>query len=116
MDTKGDEYAYVRQRLTDAGVAVLVVDAGVLGEPLLAPDIGRAEVAAAAGADLAALAAGRDRGAAMAAMAEGAAAVVRRLYAEGRCAGALALGGTGGTSLAARAFAELPLGVPKVIV
>ncbi|MFG1912181.1 Tm-1-like ATP-binding domain-containing protein [Kribbella sp. NPDC048928] len=29
---------------------------------------------------------------------------------------ALALGGTGGTSIAAAAFRELPLGVPKVIV
>jgi uncharacterized protein (UPF0261 family) len=116
LDTKGDEYAYVRERLLAAGVQTLVVDCGVLGEPTLAADIGRAEVASAAGADLDALIADRDRGAAVLAMSEGAAAVVQRLYASGRCAGALALGGTGGTSLAARAFAELPLGVPKVIV
>lgn len=116
LDTKGAEYAYVRQRLEAAGVRTLLVDTGVLGESLIEADISRTEVAAAAGADVTALAGARDRGAAVTAMAEGAAAVVRRLYAEGRCAGALALGGTGGTSLAARAFAELPLGVPKVIV
>lgn len=116
LDTKGDEYAYVRSRLLAAGVQTLVVDCGVLGTPTLDADVTRAEVASAAGADLDALVADRDRGAAVLAMAEGAAAVVQRLYASGRCAGALALGGTGGTSLAARAFAELPLGVPKVIV
>jgi uncharacterized protein (UPF0261 family) len=49
-------------------------------------------------------------------MARGAAAVLTRLYDEGRCDGALALGGTGGTSIAAQAFRGLPLGVPKVIV
>ncbi|MGH8795005.1 MAG: Tm-1-like ATP-binding domain-containing protein, partial [Stackebrandtia sp.] len=36
--------------------------------------------------------------------------------AEGRCDGALALGGTGGASIGARAFAGLPVGVPKAIV
>ena len=116
LDTKGTEYAFVRDRLHAAGVDTLVVDVGVLGEPGFAPDISRADVAAAAGADLPALARDRDRGAAVTAMAEGAARVLARLHAEGRVDGALSLGGTGGTSIAARAFRELPLGVPKVIV
>ncbi|HEY8457190.1 MAG TPA: Tm-1-like ATP-binding domain-containing protein [Actinopolymorphaceae bacterium] len=123
LDTKGAEYAFVRDRLVEAGLDVLVVDAGVLGgsEPgrpalALTPDIPASEVAAAAGADLAELAAARDRGAAVTAMARGAAEVLKRLHAEGFCAGALALGGTGGTSIASQAFRELPLGVPKVIV
>ncbi len=116
LDTKGTEYAFVRDRLHAAGVDTLVVDVGVLDEPAFAADVARAEVAAAAGADLAALAEARDRGAAVTAMAEGAAKVLARLHAEGRVDGALALGGTGGTSVAARAFRELPLGVPKVVV
>jgi uncharacterized protein (UPF0261 family) len=49
-------------------------------------------------------------------MAEGAAEVVRRLHQDGAISGGLALGGTGGTSIGARALRELPLGVPKVIV
>ncbi|HET6743660.1 MAG TPA: Tm-1-like ATP-binding domain-containing protein, partial [Kribbella sp.] len=116
LDTKAEEYAFVRDRLTAAGLAVLVVDAGVLGSAGLAADVDRSSVAAAGGADLDALRAANDRGAAVTAMAAGATAVVRRLYDEGRCDGALALGGTGGTSIAAAAFRELPLGVPKVIV
>ncbi|HVX43223.1 MAG TPA: Tm-1-like ATP-binding domain-containing protein [Mycobacteriales bacterium] len=116
LDTKGTEYAFVRERLLESGMDVVVVDTGVLGEPAFEPDVSRAEVARAAGADLAALAEHHDRGEAVTAMAEGAAAVVARLHAEGRLDAALALGGSGGTSIASRAFRGLPLGVPKVIV
>jgi uncharacterized protein (UPF0261 family) len=49
-------------------------------------------------------------------MANGAATVLARLHGEGKIDGALALGGTGGTSIAAEAFKRLPLGVPKLIV
>jgi len=116
LDTKGAENEFVRDRLLAAGVEVLVVDAGVLEPPGFPPDITRQEVAAAAGADFEALVAARDRGAAITAMASGAEAVVRRLHEEGRLDGALALGGTGGTSIATRAFRALPLGVPKLVV
>jgi uncharacterized protein (UPF0261 family) len=116
LDTKGTEYAFVRDRLAAAGVSTLVIDTSVLGEPAFRPDVPAADVAAAAGADLAALARRRDRGEAVGTMAEGAATVLAKLYCEGKVDGVLALGGTGGTSVAARAFRELPLGVPKVIV
>jgi uncharacterized protein (UPF0261 family) len=116
LDTKGAENEFVRDRLRAAGVDVLVVDTGVLEPPGFPPDITRQEVAAAAGVDFDALVAARDRGAAITAMAEGAEVVVRRLYEDGRLDGALALGGTGGTSIATRAFRPLPLGVPKVVV
>ncbi|HEX4253866.1 MAG TPA: Tm-1-like ATP-binding domain-containing protein [Streptosporangiaceae bacterium] len=116
LDTKGAENEFVRDQLRAAGVDVLVVDTGVLEPPGFRPDITRQEVAAAAGADFDALVAARDRGAAITAMATGAEVVVRRLHEEGRLDGALALGGTGGTSIATRAFRALPLGVPKLVV
>jgi uncharacterized protein (UPF0261 family) len=116
LDTKGAENAFVRDRLVDCGIDVLVVDVGVLEPPAFAPAVWREEVAAAAGADPAALVRDRDRGAAVTAMARGASVVVRRLYDEGRLDAALALGGTGGTSIATQAFRTLPLGVPKVVV
>src|SRR5690606_7900088 len=100
LDTKGGEYEFVRERLHAAGVDTVVVDAGVLGEPAFLPDVAREEVSAAGEADLSALRRAGDRGAAVTAMAAGAAAVVDRLRRDGRCDGALALGGTGGTSLA----------------
>ncbi|WP_020574563.1 Tm-1-like ATP-binding domain-containing protein [Actinopolymorpha alba] len=116
LDTKGQEYAFVRDRLRTADVEVVVVDVGVLGEPAFPPDVSRAEVATAAGVDHQSLVDAADRGRAVAAMAEGAIAVVGELRARGRLDAALAFGGTGGTSIAAAAFRQLPLGIPKVIV
>jgi uncharacterized protein (UPF0261 family) len=116
LDTKGLEYAFLRDRLHEAGVEVMLVDAGVLGEPLVAPDVTRAEVARAGGADHAELVRAGDRGAAVDAMGRGAAAVLARLHAEGRVNGVAAVGGSGNSSIAAQAMRDLPVGVPKLIV
>ena len=116
LDTKGDEYQYLRERLQLAGVAVLLVDVGTLEPPRVAPDISREEVAAAAAVDLAALTAAGDRGRAVGEMARAAAVIVRRLYDEGRCHGVLAAGGSGNTAIATAAMRALPVGVPKLMV
>ena len=48
LDTKGEEIAYVRDRLRALGARPLVIDTGILGEPQgCEPDIPHAEVAAA---------------------------------------------------------------------
>jgi uncharacterized protein (UPF0261 family) len=116
LDTKGDEYAFLRARLEAAGLRVVLVDVGTLGPPRTAPDVAREEVAAAAGLDLAAVTAGGDRGAAVEAMCTAAPVVVRRLFDEGRCQGVLAAGGSGNTAIATAAMRALPVGVPKVMV
>jgi uncharacterized protein (UPF0261 family) len=116
LDTKGVEYGFLRDRIKEAGVDVLLVDCGVLGEPQVEADVRREDVAAAAGADHAALVAAGDRGAAVDAMGRGAAAVLARLHAEGRVDGVAAVGGSGNSSIAAQAMRDLPVGVPKLIV
>ena len=117
LDTKGTEYAYLRDQITEhSDCDVLMVDAGVLGEPQTEADISREEVAEAAGTTVEQLVAANDRGAAVAAMADGAAKVVSRLFGEGRVQGVLGLGGTGGSSLVTHAMQALPVGVPKLMV
>jgi uncharacterized protein (UPF0261 family) len=116
LDTKGVEYDYLSSRLRERGVDVVLVDAGVMGEPLAQPDVGRDEVARAAGAEVADLAASGDRGAAVETMARGAAEIVKLLRAEGRLDGILALGGSGGSAIATYAMRQLPVGVPKLMV
>jgi uncharacterized protein (UPF0261 family) len=116
LDTKGIEYAFLRERLRERRVDALVVDAGIHDPVGLEPDISRQEVARAGGADVDELAAAGDRGAAVSAMAAGAEQVVLRLHAEGKLDGILALGGSGGSSLATRAMRALPVGVPKLMV
>ena len=116
LDTKGAEYGFVRERLHAAGVDTVLVDCGTAGAPVIEPDVPASEVAAAVGADLAALTAAGDRGDAVTTMARGAEAVALRLHAEGRLDGLLAIGGSGGTSIASAAARALPIGVPKLIV
>lgn len=116
LDTKGDEYRYLRERIAGAGCAVVTVDVGILDEPGTPPDVARVAVARAAGVDLDALVAVGDRGRAIEAMARGAAVVVRELRAQGRLDAILALGGSGGTSVATAAMRALPVGVPKMMV
>jgi len=116
LDTKGHEYGYLRDRLREQGVDVIVVDAGVF-EPQIEADISHEEVAsAAAGADVAALAKAGDRGGAVDAMGRGSAEVVRRLHEDGRLDGILSVGGSGNSSIAAQAMGVLPVGVPKLLV
>ncbi|HJZ50332.1 MAG TPA: Tm-1-like ATP-binding domain-containing protein [Roseiflexaceae bacterium] len=116
LDTKGAEFAFLRDQIQASGAETLVVNIGVIGEPSFAPDIGAAEVARAAGSDLEQLRAEHDRGQAMATMARGAAEVARRLQAEGRMDGVIGMGGSGGASVITSAMRALPLYIPKLLV
>jgi uncharacterized protein (UPF0261 family) len=116
LDTKGAEYAYVRNRIRTRGHDVLVMDLGILGEPAIAPDVPAADVARAGGGELLALRARGDRGPAVEVMLRGASALVPALYAAHRFDGVLGLGGGGGTSMITSAMRTLPVGVPKVMV
>ena len=117
LDTKGREYAFLRDRLHAAGVGTVLVDAGIMGPPLVEPDVqprgGRARPRAPTSR----------RCARPATAARPCSRWPRarppsspRLYAEGRCDGVLAAGGSGNTSIAAEAMRALPVGVPKLIV
>jgi uncharacterized protein (UPF0261 family) len=114
LDTKGDELAFACARLRDAGVDVLVADAGTGGPPHgVKPDITREALAGEVGAEVRSL---TDRGAAVGTMADAAAAMARRLHAEGRIDGVFGAGGSGNTAIATAAMRALPVGVPKLMV
>jgi uncharacterized protein (UPF0261 family) len=114
LDTKGAEYAFVRDLLQTAGLSTLVIDAGVTGPPHFAPDIARDRLYAAAGTNVDAIRQANDRGRAIEAAARGAA----RLSAElaGDAQGILALGGSAGTTIGTAAMRTLPFGIPKLMV
>lgn len=116
LDTKGREFAYVRERIVERGHEVLVMDVGVLEDPAFDVDIPAAEVARAGGGSLEELRERRDRGAAIETMRAGARTLAGELHAGGEFAGVLSLGGSGGTNVATAAMQALPVGVPKVMV
>ena len=115
LDTKGAEYAWLAEQLDKHGVQTLFVDVGSFSASPLA-NISSDDVIAAANSDAAALRERRDRGEMMQVMSVGVARIVRDLASSGRIHGLLALGGSGGSSVAAVAMQALPVGFPKLLV
>jgi len=115
LDTKGEEVAFVRDKISERGHAALVMDVGVLGDPWCVPDISRRQVAEASGNDIHTLATKADRGEAIAAMSVGAAVMAQQLLAAGKIDAVLGLGGGAGTAIASTAMRALPIGIPKVM-
>ncbi len=117
LDTKGVEIGYTRDRLRAFGANPIVLDSGILGEPIsITADIPREEVAKAAGSTIDALRAADTRGAAVEKMKEGVRQIALDLLVQGRLDGVLCLGGAEGAVMGATAMKALPLGVPKVVV
>lgn len=127
FDSKGQEFAFLREQILARGHSVITVNTAILdtwrfaGEIIPVPDrfpvdIGPEEIAKAGGGDLNAMREKRDRLAATKIMAKGLPAVIRSLYEEGRFDGIVGGGGSQGTFMATTAMRALPFGVPKVCV
>jgi len=119
LDTKGEEYAFVKERVLELGADVMVIDTGVLGEPYFKPEIPADNVAKEAGVQLTDFrknVEGDTRVEANKAMSRGLTVILKKLIAEGKIDSVLGMGGTGGTDLLSGAYRELPLGFPKMLV
>jgi uncharacterized protein (UPF0261 family) len=116
LDTKGQEYAFLKEAIERRGCRVLVVNVGVIGEPFFTPDLTSEEVAAAGGVPLVELIEQGDRGRAMEVMTRGAAIIAKRLYDDSLIDGIVSMGGGGGTIIGTSAMRALPVGFPKLMV
>ena len=117
FDTKGTEYAFVRDRILDHGHTVLTVNIGVLDSTdLFDIDVEANEVALAGGTDLKQLRDRNDRSEAIRVMAAGAQAIVTKLHQKDHIEAIFGMGGTGGTTVVTAAMRALPLSVPAVCV
>jgi uncharacterized protein (UPF0261 family) len=112
LDTKGEEAAFIRDRIVGRGHVALVVDVGVLGEPQIEPDITRAQIAEAGGKPLADLVDaarhGADRAEATNVMMLGLQRTVLRLYSEDRLDGIISVGGSTGAARGSRPSSSGP--------
>ena len=116
LDTKGAEYAFVRDLIHARGVNTLAMDLGTIGTPVFQADIPADEVAKRGGSWLAEIRERSDRGEAIDIMLNGARALTREAFAAAKFDGVLGLGGGGGTAMITAAMRDLPVGVPKVMV
>lgn len=116
LDTKGIEYQFARDRFQKAGISTILINAGIIGEPPTSVDVTAIEIALLGGSTLSELRAKNDRGSAVSIMTRGVQEKVRQLRAINQCDGIFALGGSGGSTIAAAAMRDLPIGVPKILV
>ncbi len=117
LDTKGPEFAYIRDRLHELGLETTVIDAGILGEPLdIIPDYDHARVAEYGGTSIERLQQAGSRGKAVAGMRDALKKLILDLYKKGEVDGILGMGGAEGAVMGAACMMVLPLGLPKVLI
>lgn len=110
MDTKGEEIAYIAGLLKAIGVNVLTLDVGTRESPTVAPDISRESISAGRAIST------TDRGEAVTEMSQALREFLLNQCAQGKVAGVIGIGGSGGTALITTAMRSLPIGLPKLMV
>lgn len=115
FDSKGVEYAYVKQIIENLGLKTFTVHMGVF-EPTFLPDVSNADVTNEVGVDIKEVASKKDRAWATEVLSKGMEKLLPKLYREGKFDAVLAFGGSGGTSIATPGMRALPIGVPKLMV
>ncbi len=108
-DTKGEELAFLAERIRALGADPLLVDVGIRS-PTIPPEVGAAEVA---NFGPPGLLEASDRGTAVAGMAD---AFAQFVITRDDIAGMVGIGGGGGTSIITAGMRKLPIGLPKVMV
>jgi uncharacterized protein (UPF0261 family) len=117
LDTKSREIKYLRDRVRESGLGVIVLDNGVLGEPQgIVPDISARETARAAGTTLEEVRRKPSRGEAIDEMIKGCKVLVKKLSDEGKIHAAISFGGAEGGVMASAAMQVLPPGFPKIVI
>lgn len=116
LDTKGEEFKFLKDEIERRGHRTFVIDTGVVGESAFKADISNEEIAQAGGTSIETLKAGNDRGVAIDTMARGIAEVIQIVHANGTVDGIISMGGSAGTTVGTSAMRALPVGFPKVMV
>ena len=116
LDTKGEEFKFLKNEIERRGHRTFVIDTGVVGESAFKADISNEEIAKAGGTSIETLKARDDRGEAIDAMARGIAEIIQIIHANGTIDGIISMGGSAGTAVGTSAMRALPVGFPKVMV
>lgn len=116
MDTKGVEALYLRERIKGLGRKPVLMDLSMAGKAEVQAEVLADEVARAGGSSLEQIHGSRDRASNTEVMIAGASSIARRLVEEGKVHGAVSIGGSTGSLMAADVMRALPFGIPKLII
>lgn len=121
LDTKGEEFLYVKNLIEKNGYTVTTIDVGTgyRGKLMFSPDYSREDVAERGKStvqELLKMGTGGQENLMMEVMSDGATRICEDLYKANRLHGVISLGGTMGTTLGTRIMRALPFGLPKVML
>ncbi len=109
LDTKGEEHAFVADKIRELGLQAMLIDVGTTNLPTVSADVRMLEI-------ISDFSRPHDRGACVAEISRAAADYVAELVRQGKVDGVISLGGGGGTSIGTTIMRALPFGIPKVMV
>ena len=102
FDTKGEDFAFLREQILKRGEQVLTVNIGILGTTtLFGVDFETGDVLQAVGLSLENIRARKDKAEAMKALDQGGPKLIHALYDQGKFDGIIGMGGSGGSSIIA---------------
>ncbi|HME45638.1 MAG TPA: Tm-1-like ATP-binding domain-containing protein [Syntrophorhabdales bacterium] len=116
LDTKGNEIFFMKELVQQMGFEPLVIDIGIVGEPVFVADITKEEVLKEIGKDLESVVSLNNEAQATRIMATALVPLVKKLFDEGRIDAVIAIGGGQGSQMCAPAMQQLPIGFPKILV
>jgi uncharacterized protein (UPF0261 family) len=115
VDTKGEQLAFLKEKLTTRGHEPILMDLSMGGLPGFQADITPHEIAGLAGKSLEELRASKDRLSVTNVMTAGARQKAMDLLSQGNLQGIVALGGSTMALIGSQVMSKLPFGIPKVI-
>lgn len=116
LDSKEVETRFIKERLEEEGLEVLLLDASIRRTIDGGADITPDKIAAAVGTTMPDIRALNHEGKCMALMIEGAVKLAHELDERVGFSGIIAAGGSGGSTLGAAVMRSFPFGLPKVLI
>ena len=116
MDTKAQEALYIVDCLKAAGIRVMILDGGIMGNSMAPVQITREEVAGAGGKTLSEVQNIGHEGKSLEIMTNGAIECAQKLFRKNEIQGIIGLGGSMGTTLGTGVMRSFPVGFPKIMI
>src|SRR5690625_471496 len=120
LDTKYDEYLFVKEVLTTYGVEPIMADFGTFSDSSVEADFDARYIAKMGGAEIGTLQDPKEgsetRAHAMKIMTDGLIAVLEKLIAGKEIHAIFGMGGSGGSSVISEVMRRAPIGLPKLLV
>lgn len=116
IDTKENDYRFLKGWIEALGAATLVINTGIMDKPDMQVDVSAEEVAVAGGTSCEQLRKAGDFQKSIEVMSKGSAIIVKELYERKKINSIVSVGGSNNTLISTSAMRALPIGVPKLMV